>query len=86
MSEIIVVSIEDSFNNYGCGAVVYNVNLLQHYLCSSLIALLAVSVFLRVDFLLKLVVMIVTSLVHIILVSYVRRDFFAVYYSDFSQR
>ena len=60
--------------------------MLQHYLSSSLIALMAVSVFLRVDFLLKLLVMILTSLIHVTLVSYVRRDFFAVYYSEFSQR
>jgi hypothetical protein len=44
------------------------------------VALVAVSVFLRVDFLLKLVLMIVTASVHVFLISHVSSDFFRFYY------
>jgi len=47
-------------------------------------ALLAVSVFLRVDYLLKLIVMICTSVTHIVLVSYVNRELFAEYYVNYN--
>ncbi|CAG7819624.1 unnamed protein product, partial [Allacma fusca] len=55
-----------------------------YYLCSCLIALVAVSVFLRVDFLLKLIIMIITSVAHVALVSYVSHDFFSSYYDKFN--
>lgn len=47
-------------------------------------AILAVSMFLRVDYLFKLIIMICTAGVHMFLVSYVSRDFFAAYYTDYN--
>lgn len=47
-------------------------------------ALLAVSMFLRVDYLFKLLIMIATAAVHMVLVAYVSRDFFASYYNDYN--
>lgn len=47
-------------------------------------ALMAVSMFLKVDYLLKLIVMICTSATYMFLVSFVSREFFATYYTDYN--
>ncbi len=47
-------------------------------------ALLAVSVFLRVDYLFKLLIMIATAATHLVLVSYINREFFASYYNEYN--
>lgn len=69
-----------------CSKLIYLWTLLffQYFLCSCLIALVAVSVFLRVDFLLKLVIMISTGVGHVLLVSYYNQDFFKVYYLNYN--
>ena len=53
---------------------------IPYYLCSCLVALMAVSVFLRVDFLIKLIIMILTSVVHILLIAYPENEYFMTYY------
>ena len=60
--------------------LLYFVPSFQYYLCSTLMALLAVSVFLRVDFLLKLLVMVGTAGMHMFLISFVSKNYFLTYY------
>ncbi|ODM97760.1 Adenylate cyclase type 2 [Orchesella cincta] len=66
--------------NYDYSDVIY----VPYFLCSCLIALVAVSVFLRVDFLLKLVIMISTGVGHVMLVSYYNQGFFRAYYLNYN--
>lgn len=87
-SQIIFVPVwkwnETTFIHYPAHFHLIFLSWLQYYLCSCLMSLVAVSVFLRVDYLLKLIIMSATAGVHLFLVSYVNKQFFASYYDDYN--